>query len=64
MADRKRMTLKVTISFPAWMTAAEARREVRTILNNQTNYLSHGPDWQEVDERTVRAVSVKPEKRT
>lgn len=59
MANRKRTTLKVEITFPAWMTAAEARREIRTLINNQTNWLDHGPDYQDVDERTIRAVSVK-----
>lgn len=64
MAKRKRMTLRVEITFPAWMTAAEARREVRTLINKQTNWLAYGRDWQEVDERTIRGVAVKAEGRT
>lgn len=42
---RKTTTMLVTISYPAeiWngqrMTAAMARREVRTLISNQSNYL-------------------------
>jgi len=60
MAKRKTTSAKVTFTYPDWMTAAQARREVRTLINNQSNYLSHGPDYQDVDEKTIRAIAVQP----
>jgi len=55
---RKRVTMQVTVSVPTWMTAREARREVRTLINEQCNYMSLGQDDQQVDPDTVRAVRV------
>lgn len=60
MAQRKQLTMEVTVSVPSWMTAAQARREVRTLVNQQCNYLSSGPmelGWPEVD---VKARAVRP----
>lgn len=59
MAKRKKITVEVTVTFPSWMTAAQARREVRTLINNQSNYLDHGPDFQDVHEKTIRATRVQ-----
>lgn len=56
---RKRITVAVTVSFPSWMKPGDARREVRTLINNQTNYLECGPDYQDVDEKTIRCVSIR-----
>jgi hypothetical protein len=42
------------------MTAAQARREVRTLINDQTNYMDRGPGWEEVHDKTVRARRVAP----
>jgi hypothetical protein len=64
MKKRKRTTLNVEITYPAWMTAAQARREVRTLINHQVNYMTNGPDYQDVDLMTIRAVAVKAEGRT
>jgi hypothetical protein len=36
---RKTVRMLVTITVPAKLTAAEARREVRTLINEQCNYL-------------------------
>lgn len=55
---RKSVLMTVMASVPAWMTAGQARREVRTLINHQSNWMSHGPDLQEVDESTVRAAAV------
>jgi hypothetical protein len=37
---KKTFDLTVTVSVPAWMTKAEARREVRTLINHQCNYMT------------------------
>lgn len=60
MAKRKELTMSVRVSVPAWMTAAQARREVRTLINQQCNYLTSGPmelGWPEV---SVKARQVRP----
>lgn len=51
---RKQITMTVTVSVPLWMTAAEARREVRTLINHQSNWSQH------VDEGDVKARRVEP----
>ncbi|SCM79912.1 hypothetical protein KL86PLE_90704 [uncultured Pleomorphomonas sp.] len=60
---RKRITLAVTVTIPEWMTKRLAGREVRTLINEQCNWLSGGPYGEQVDETTVRAVAVKPMKK-
>lgn len=60
MRKRKQVTMSVTVSVPSWMTAAQARREVRTLINDQCNFLSSGPmelGWPGVD---VKARQVRP----
>lgn len=52
MRNRKRVTMTVTVTVPPHLSAAQARREVRTLINHQCNYL-------DLDERDVRAVGVK-----
>lgn len=54
---RKEVTMKVTVSVPRWMTAAQARREVRSLINHQANWLDHGPNFEEV---VVKAKNVGP----
>lgn len=56
MAKRKRLTMLVTVSVPDDLTAAEARREVRTLINHQSGWLSR------LEEGDVKAISVKPVK--
>lgn len=53
----KPVSMIVTASVPTWMTAAQARREVRTLINEQCNFLSHGPNLADVQ---VKARSVAP----
>lgn len=59
---RKTTTMLVTISYPVElyygrkMTAAMARREVRTLIGNQSNYLD-GLDTHDIKVRAVRAVA-------
>lgn len=52
---RKNVTMLVTVSVPSSMTAADARREVRTLIKYQNNY-SAGPD--DVKPIRVEAASV------
>lgn len=49
---RKRLHLLVTISVPADMPASDAQREVRTLVNEQTNY------WAEPGD--VKVVALRP----
>lgn len=51
---RKRVTMLVTVTVPDDMTAAEARREVRSLITHQANFSAAEGD--------VKAVSVKPAK--
>jgi hypothetical protein len=51
---RKQVTMLVTVSVPREMTAAEARLEVRTLVNDQCNYSA--------DEGDVKVRSIKPAK--
>jgi hypothetical protein len=53
MAKRKHLMMILTISVPADLTAKEARREVRTLINNQSNWLSR------IDENDVKAIKVE-----
>lgn len=57
------MTFSISVSVPDWMTKAQAGREVRTLINEQCNWMSAGPYGEEVDETTVHAMAVKPMKR-
>lgn len=60
---RKRVTMAVTVSVPRWMTTAQARREVRTLINHQSNWL-YGIEiegtYHEVHEKTVHCRKVGP----
>jgi hypothetical protein len=59
MKKRKQITMTVTLSVPHWMTAAWARREVKTLVNDQANYLSPGPDYEEFYVRASKVAPVK-----
>ena len=37
---RRTVTATVTLTVPFWMTAAEARREIRSRVNHQAAYMS------------------------
>lgn len=56
-AATKVHTLVVTLVAPSWMTAAMPRREVKTLINEQCGFLSHGPNYEDA---TVRARKVAP----
>lgn len=49
---RKRVTMSVTVTVPHWMSAADARREVRELVTHQRNW--------SVDLGDVKAVRVVP----
>lgn len=48
---RKQITLILTVSVPISMSAAEARREIRTNINHHS---SHADPWEIGDVRAVR----------
>ncbi len=53
MPKRKRITMLVTVSVPAEMTAAEARREVRSLVNEMTTWAA---DFDEIVAVSVKAL--------
>lgn len=56
---RKQVTMTVTVSVPKWMTAAQARREVRTLINQQCFYGTRKPGtFDEIDASNFRASKV------
>lgn len=59
MKKRKEVEMTVVVSVPTWMTKAQARREVRSLINHQANWMSHGPNYEEVWEKTVRVRKCK-----
>lgn len=54
---RKRVTMLLTVTVPAWCTAAQARREVRNMLNSSNNWELTGPDYQEGRLRAVKVAA-------
>jgi hypothetical protein len=52
----KVVTMLVTARVSKFLTPAEGRREVRTLINNQSGFLCYGPDFEDV---VTRAVSVR-----
>jgi hypothetical protein len=51
MKTRKRFRMIVTVSVPAGMSAAAARREVKTLISEQCNYSAEPDD--------IKALGVK-----
>lgn len=51
---RKRVTMLVTVSIPADYSAADARREVRSLVAEQCNYA--------MDSAELKLISVRPSK--
>ena len=43
-ARRKTITMTVTVSVPSWLTAMQARKEVRTLINESTVWGHVKPD--------------------
>lgn len=62
MARRKarRLTIELTISTSATLTSAEIRREVRTLINEQSNYMECDRDGNDIN---LRAVKVRAARR-
>lgn len=59
----KTVTMQVTVRCPKWLTAQQARREVRTLINEQCFYGQPSIDgWSDVNESNFRAASVRPMK--
>jgi hypothetical protein len=59
-AKRKTIELTVTLSVPAWLTKAQAAREVRALINDQAFYGTRKRGtWDEIDDSNFRARSVK-----
>jgi hypothetical protein len=52
----KVVAMLVTARVSAFLTPAQARREVRTLINNQSGFLCHGPNYEDV---VTRAISVR-----
>lgn len=60
---KKQVTMTVTVSVPRWLSAAEARREVRALIKDQC-FWGHegGPvyNWEYIDDSNFKLVSVTP----
>jgi hypothetical protein len=57
----KRLRMIVEVTCPDWLAPIRARREVRTLINQQTHYGHRGPrPLQEIGEDNFRAISVRP----
>ena len=54
-ARRKRVTMTVTVSCPPDMSAAEARREVRSLITHQANWSADCYDMRAIKVSPVRA---------
>lgn len=54
---RKHITMLLTVTVPHWCSAAQARKEVRDMLNSPNNWYLNGPDYQE---GRLRAAKIKP----
>lgn len=66
MQKSKTIDVVVRVRCPKWLTAAHARREIRTLINEQTHYGALNPEtstsWaaDNIGADNFRAVSVKP----
>lgn len=57
---RKLVTMTVTVSCPTWLTAAQARKEVKTLINDQAFWGHINPGtYDEIMEHNFKARSVK-----
>ncbi|GGN55542.1 hypothetical protein GCM10011349_32300 [Novosphingobium indicum] len=66
MPSSKTIDVVVRIRCPKWLTQAQARREVRTLINDQTHHGHVEPcaarpwDSEVIGAENFRAVAVKP----
>lgn len=56
---RRSLDLQLTLSYPWWMTASQAKREMKTLINQGINYMEMGPNYQTVDIGTIKAKSIR-----
>lgn len=56
----KDIDILVRVRVPVWMTARDAKREVRYLVNHQSGFLSHGPNYEEVVVRASHLATIKP----
>ena len=59
---RKQITLTVTLSMPAWLTAAQAKRELRTRVNDLTmwGFTTPSNDFTEMEVEDFRIRKIAP----
>lgn len=60
MSKRKTMTMILTVTVPAEMSAAHARLEVRTLINEQCNYSAESGDVKVRQLRPARKPKTTP----
>lgn len=67
MRTRKQIKMTVTVSVPLWLSAAQARKEVRSLIKDQTHW-GHRPSYwntglfDEIDSDNFRVASIRPAK--
>ena len=63
MAKRKKeVTMLVTVSVPRWLTAAQARKEVASLIRHQAFWGHRNADWDEIAEHNFKVKRVGPNK--
>lgn len=61
MKRTKLLTMTVTVRAPAWLSASAARREVKTLINEQCFYGARKPGtFDEIGDDNFRATKVRP----
>lgn len=56
---KKQIAFTVTVSGPAWMTRAMAKREIRALINEQCFYGNRKPGtFDEIDESNFRTKKI------
>lgn len=61
MARRKKeVTMLVTVSVPRWLTAAQARKEVRSLIQHQAFWGHMHPEHDEISEYNLKVKRVGP----
>lgn len=61
---RKTAILTVRVSYPAFLSAAQLRKEVKTLINHGSNfsdrYVMPDGEWKWIDTGDIRAAAVHP----
>lgn len=50
----------VTVSVPRWLTAAQARKEVRSLIQHQAFWGHRSPEWDEISEYNLKLKRIGP----